>query len=329
MSAIAETAPIASCPGGRSESAAESTRPVFPWISSRALQFTGQGEFRLDFPPECPLMLHFVLFTMEHRLTPSFHDHLEVSYVHEGRGFFTIEGLRYPMGRGDLIVVGGRRFHLAEASRAGMMKLISLHFMPELIHQTGGPVLDFEYLRPFHCQGPDFSHRVSARSLAPGLVLDRLQRIQAELTAREGDYALAVKTYLHDLLFELSRHFHRNGADCGRPQRGVHQVERLREVFRHIRMNCQEPITLSQAARLAHMSPNYFCRFFKEVTGSTLTEYVVRMRVDLAMEYLANSAMSVTEIAYAAGFSSHSYFDRVFKRLKGVTPLEFRRQIKW
>ena len=79
-------------------------------------------------------------------------------------------------------------------------------------------------------------------------------------------------------------------------------------------------------ARLAHMSPQYFCRFFKTATGTTMTEYVLRM--DLAMEFLSGSAMSVTEIAYASGFSSHSYFDRVFKRLMGVTPQEYRRQLK-
>jgi len=76
------------------------------------------------------------------------------------------------------------------------------------------------------------------------------------------------------------------------------------------------------------MSPAYFCRFFKGVTGTTLTEYVLRTRIDRGMEFLSNSSLSVTDIAYKTGFSSHSYFDRVFKRLKGVTPLEYRRRLK-
>jgi len=60
----------------------------------------------------------------------------------------------------------------------------------------------------------------------------------------------------------------------------------------------------------------------------TPTEYILRLRVDLSADLLSNSAMSVTDIAYATGFSSHSYFDRVFKRLKGMTPLEYRRHLK-
>lgn len=62
--------------------------------------------------------------------------------------------------------------------------------------------------------------------------------------------------------------------------------------------------------------------------GTSVPEYVLKLRIDLAMEFLADGGMSVTEIAYAAGFSSHSYFDRLFKRCKGLSPLEYRRQLK-
>ena len=49
----------------------EALRAAFPWVSSRTLQFTAQGEFPLAFPPECPLLLHCLQFTVEHRLTPT------------------------------------------------------------------------------------------------------------------------------------------------------------------------------------------------------------------------------------------------------------------
>jgi two-component system response regulator YesN len=73
------------------------------------------------------------------------------------------------------------------------------------------------------------------------------------------------------------------------------------------------------------MTPTYFCRFFRKVTGKTLTEYLLCMRIDKGMELLFNGNQSVTEIAYAVGFGSHSYFDRVFRRLTGRAPLEFRK----
>ncbi len=304
----------------------EALGAAFPWASSRTLQFTAQGEFPLAFPPECPLLLHCLQFSVEHRLTPSYHEHLEVSYVFEGRGAFVLESRRYPFRTGDLVVVGRREFHLIEAELGRPLRVLSLHFMPELVHPPGGAALDFGYLRPFHHHGPGFCHHLPAAQVPRDWTLDRLWRIYEETTARREDYALAVKTHLCDLLLALSRRYRRSGLESEdhRPR----DFERLRDVFSFIRKNCHEPVSLGHMARLAHLSPQYFCRFFRGVTGTTLTEYVLRMRVDLALEFLSSSAMSLTEIAYAAGFSSHSYFDRVFKRLKGVTPQEYRRQLK-
>ena len=315
-------------PGPIDPPCGEVLRAAFPWVSSRTLRFTAQGEFPLAFPPECPLLLHCLQFTVEHRLTPSYHDHLEISYVFEGSGAFVLESRRYPLRTGDLVVVGRREFHLIEADIQTPLRVLSVHFMPELVHPPGGAALDFEYLQPFHHHGAGFSHHLPAAHVPRDLLLDRLWQIQQETTARHEDYPLAVKTHLCDLLFVLRRHYRQSGVEEAPHDPRPRDFERLREVFSFIRKNCHEPVSLRQMARLAHLSPQYFCRYFKALTGTTMTEYVLRMRVDLAMEFLSRSAMSVTEIAYAAGFSSHSYFDRVFKRLKGVTPQEYRRQLK-
>jgi AraC-like DNA-binding protein len=71
---LSQSGPIASPRG-------EALRAAFPWVSSRTLKFTAQGEFPLAFPQECPLLLHCLQFTVEHRLTPSYHEHLEISYA--------------------------------------------------------------------------------------------------------------------------------------------------------------------------------------------------------------------------------------------------------
>ena len=222
-------------------------RDDFPWVSSRTLRFTARGEFPLAFPPECPVLVHFLQFSGDHRLTPSYHDYLELSLVCAGKGRFTVENRRYPVAPGDVLLVGCREFHLLEANGGGVLRAVSVHFAPEFVYPPGGPGLDFEYLKPFHYRSASFAHRIARADLPEDLVLDRVRLIHHELEAGSQDRALAVKTCL---------------------------------------------------------------------------------RVDLAMKFLSNSAMSVTEIAYASGFSSHSYFDRVFKRLKRVTPLEYRRQLK-
>jgi AraC-like DNA-binding protein/mannose-6-phosphate isomerase-like protein (cupin superfamily) len=298
----------------------------FPWVSSRTLRFTAQGEFPLAFPPECPVRLHFLRFTADHPVTPNYHEFLELTLICAGRGRFTVDHRCYPVAAGDLVLVGSHAFHLLEAERGQPVKAASVHFRPELVHGPGSPALDLEYLKPFHYRCANFSHRIDRAALPERLVLDRLGRMRREIEAGGEGYPLAVKTYLTDLLLEVSRHYRQVGGGWFPQDRRIRDFERLRAVFDFLRKNCREPISLSQMARRAHLSPHYFCRFFKAVTGHTLTEYVWRLRVDLAADFLLHSAMPITEIAYAAGFSSHSHLDRVFKRLKGVTPLEYRRQ---
>ena len=84
-----------------------------------------------------------------------------------------------------------------------------------------------------------------------------------------------------------------------------------------------EPVTLEQIAAQAEMSPRYFCRFFQELTHRSPIEYLNYYRIEQAGDRLLHSALSVTEIAYNCGFNDLSYFIRVFKRLKGVTPKKY------
>jgi len=67
-------------------------------------------------------------------------------------------------------------------------------------------------------------------------------------------------------------------------------------------------------------------RIFKNTMGISYKKYVTRKRVDHAMELLTNSDMGVQEIAEATGFSSCSYFIKIFKGIVGKTPAEFRRK---
>ena len=88
--------------------------------------------------------------------------------------------------------------------------------------------------------------------------------------------------------------------------------------------NYAESLSLSSAAKAAHLSPVYFCRLFKRATGFGFSAYLARLRIDRAKSLLRDSALRVNEIALAIGFGSIPHFNRVFKRLVGKSPSEFR-----
>ncbi|HEX8294810.1 MAG TPA: AraC family transcriptional regulator [Chthoniobacteraceae bacterium] len=83
-------------------------------------------------------------------------------------------------------------------------------------------------------------------------------------------------------------------------------------------------LSLSSVAAAARLSAVHFCRTFKRATGFGFSDYVARLRIEHAKGLLANRGMRVNEVAFAVGFGSVPHFNRVFKRLVGKSPSEYR-----
>jgi YesN/AraC family two-component response regulator len=96
----------------------------------------------------------------------------------------------------------------------------------------------------------------------------------------------------------------------------------------YIQQNQTEDISLGQVAKAVHTSTFYFCKLFKKATGVNFTEYVSRVRIEKAKNLLLNPNLRVSEIAYEVGFQSLTHFNRVFKKLIGQSPTEYRTQVK-
>ena len=89
-----------------------------------------------------------------------------------------------------------------------------------------------------------------------------------------------------------------------------------------------EDLSLDQAAKAAGMSSFYFCKMFKKYTGVNFTEYLSRVRIEKARNLLLNPNLRISEIAYEVGFQSLTHFNRVFKKVLGQSPTDFRGHLK-
>ncbi len=94
-----------------------------------------------------------------------------------------------------------------------------------------------------------------------------------------------------------------------------------------IEENYMEELCLSQVAAEVHTSMFYFCKLFKHATGMNFTLYVSRVRVEKAKNLLLNPSLRISEIAYEIGFQSLTHFNRVFRRIAGQSPTDYRRQL--
>jgi AraC-like DNA-binding protein len=95
----------------------------------------------------------------------------------------------------------------------------------------------------------------------------------------------------------------------------------------YIKEHHTEELSLGQVAKAVNTSPFYFCKMFKKGTGLNFTEYVSRVRIESARNLLLNPNLRISEIAYQVGFQSLTHFNRVFKKVVGESPTEFRSKV--
>ena len=85
-----------------------------------------------------------------------------------------------------------------------------------------------------------------------------------------------------------------------------------------------EELSLGQVAKAVNTSTFYFCKMFKKVTGINFTDYLSRVRIEKSKNLLLNPNLRVSEIAFEVGFQSLTHFNRVFKKILGQSPTEYR-----
>lgn len=99
---------------------------------------------------------------------------------------------------------------------------------------------------------------------------------------------------------------------------------RIKKIKDYICHNYSEPLRLEMLASMVNMTPTSFSRFFKSRTNQTLSDYIIDIRLGHAIRNLVDTTMTSSEICYACGFNNISNFNRLFRKKKGCSPMEFR-----
>ncbi len=130
--------------------------------------------------------------------------------------------------------------------------------------------------------------------------------------------------YLHSKLYELIYRMHTD-AHTDHSSISIHNLPQLEAAKAFLDTNYQKPILLADVAEKAHLSASHFHRLFKSVYGQTPAEYLQSVRLEKAKALLMTTDLSVETIALSCGFSSHRYFNTVFKKSTNLSPRNFQK----
>jgi transcriptional regulator GlxA family with amidase domain len=99
---------------------------------------------------------------------------------------------------------------------------------------------------------------------------------------------------------------------------------RIKQVFAYMMQNFQQEIHLEQVASLVNMSESAFSRYFKHRTRETFSHILTEIRIEYACKMLQENDISIADICFESGFQNVSNFNRQFKKMKKMTPLNYR-----
>jgi AraC-like DNA-binding protein len=103
------------------------------------------------------------------------------------------------------------------------------------------------------------------------------------------------------------------------------EAERINDIFKYTIKNFRRKIALIEISKIAHVSPNSFCRYFKSHTKKTFSQFLSEIRIDHACKLLVENKLSISKICFESGFNNFSNFNRYFKIVTGKNPFEYRK----
>jgi AraC-like DNA-binding protein len=145
----------------------------------------------------------------------------------------------------------------------------------------------------------------------------------SDYVQRYRDMALWEKMELRGAMLMIMSHFIRQA----RPRVWT-QDERMKRVLEYVHSHISDSINIEQLADVACITKPYFIRLFKHEFGFPPVQYINRKKVERAQLLLFTTDKAVKEVAFILGFSDQNYFIRLFHKLTGITPQEYRRKLR-
>jgi len=252
--------------------------------------------------------------------TLHWHECLEFFYMIKGSATLSIEKNNYSLEAGTVVAINPNELHR------------TMNFANNTKH------LVMKIPRPFlEIQNPDFyritfldplfSNQTSFQNIIVGdMRLSTLfEKILDCTSAKEYGWELAFKGLVFEILSVLfSAHITKTTQTTAERK----ETGRIKKAIIYINDHFKENIRLDDISAFSGYSSAHMCRMFKETCGVAPIDYLNCVRCENAAKLLFQTRLSVTEISLSTGFSDSNYFARVFKKIKGKSPSEYRKQYK-
>lgn len=270
----------------------------------------------LEFPVE-----YYYVDRQHPRYQMPFHWHgeWEILRVLDGTLEISLDDEQFTMGQGDILLIRGGVLHGGEPENCVyeclVFDLYGIYRAMEMVKP---------YLRPFYRQ-TCLPRSFFSAGACP--------EVSGAVDVMMGVFSRGSSCPELETVAGLSRLFAwiRNNdayekASVGEDLRA--RTDRIKPVLEYIEANYSQGLSLGDLAAVAGMNPKYFCRVFRSLTHHSPVDYLNFYRIEQAAYLLDSTELSVTEVGNRCGFWESSYFTKVFRKYKGITPAQYRKHVQ-
>lgn len=241
-----------------------------------------------------------------------YHEFCKLLFLVSGQGSYFVDGKRYLLSAGDLVLIGSRSVHKPELAEGSTYERIIIYISPDYLQQMS--TQDCDLLSLF---SGSHGHVLRLKEQRRKAVFALVSKLERDLSQEAFGRTILSQADLLHLLVELGRSMEDSATNLPRPS--VPENRRVVEIMEYLDRNLAEEIDMDALAERFFISKYYMMRLFQKETGTTIYGYLTQKRLLKARE-LISSGMRAMESCYACGFHSYSSFTRAYGKYFGTTP---------
>lgn len=252
------------------------------------------------------------------------HPEVELTFVTDGEISYQINDQIYHLQAGQGLFCNSNALHTGHMMEQKNCFYVSITFHPRIIYGYEGSVLCQNYVKPLTGAGSFGSFCFLPEISWEKKILEAMQEIYRLYFSRGEMYEFHIQQKLSFIWLSLLEN---RAAEYLEPAGGGgtnRDVERLRTILSYVHEHYMEKITLEEIGEQIGLCRGECCRFFRKHMNQSLFDYILYYRVEKSLPLLARGELSVTEIAEQTGFSTSSYYARVFKEQMHCSPTQYR-----
>lgn len=241
-----------------------------------------------------------------------YHEFYKILLLVSGSGSYVVEGKRYLLQPGDVVLVGRGCVHRPEFECSTPYERYILYISPEFLIRCSEPDCCLK-----DCFSARYGHVLRLEKSARQVLFSAAEELEQELSGREFGHTILSRECLLRLLVQIGRFQRRDGAYSPAPMAAG--SDRVLQILAYLDAHLAEDLSIDDLAEQFYLSKYHMMRMFRRETGCTIHTYLTQRRLMLARDYIRRGSKT-TDACFRSGFRSYCSFTRAYAKYYGTTP---------